>query len=378
MHETLITAGLVILTLLSLAAWAMSIRSLRSGAGHAGFRDRHAILWAITLGSGALFLAEAAANGYRPLTAHVDGLTLIAALFGATILYLQRRPRMEFADAFALPLLTLLLAWAVCASRWTYFRFDSGAELPVHRVWMTFHLIGVYGGTFSSAIAAMAGAMFLYVQHRLHLRRDLPGLTRLASLETLEKIIIRQATLGFSLLTLALVTGLVIATAGPTKLGEGWWHTPKVILAAAAWLVFALLMNARAASTFRGTRAAWLGITGLVLLLATLGVVNVLPARTLIRRRRATPRKRPDAHPDARHESPDRLGRTSREARHSPPTHPVQSLIRCVPLIRMPRWYCSPPATARKSTSPGRRTIRRTSRNSRTSSPAPEASPRRR
>ena len=279
MHETLITAGLIILTLLALAAWAMAIRGLHSDGVQVkvgGSFDRHAILWVITLGSGALFLTEAVANGYRPLTAHVDGLTLIATLFGATILYLQRRPRMEFADAFALPLLALLLAWAVCASWWTYFRFDSGAKLPVHRIWMTFHLIGVYGGTFSSTIAAMAGAMFLYVQHRLHVRHDLQGMTRLASLETIEKIIIRQATLGFALLTLALVTGLVIATAGPTKLGVGWWHSPKVILAASAWLVFALLMNVRAAASFRGTRAAWLSITGLVLLLATLGVVNAI------------------------------------------------------------------------------------------------------
>ena len=118
--------------------------------------------------------------------------------------------------------------------------------------------------------------MFLYVQHRLH-GRDLRGATRFASLETLEKIMIRQATLGFALLTLALITGLVIETAGPAHLGGGWWHSPKVILAALAWLVFALLMNVRAASSFRGTKPRGSSITGLILLLATLSVVNALP-----------------------------------------------------------------------------------------------------
>ena len=43
-------------------------------------------------------------------------LVLIAALFGSAVLFLQRKPRLEALSAFALPLLALLLAWAVCAS----------------------------------------------------------------------------------------------------------------------------------------------------------------------------------------------------------------------------------------------------------------------
>ena len=47
-----------------------------------------------------------------------------------------------------------------------------------------------------------------------------------------------------------------------------------MLLAFAAWLAYAAVMNARFASFFRGRRAAWLAIGGLVLLLAVYGIVT--------------------------------------------------------------------------------------------------------
>jgi len=50
-------------------------------------------------------------------------------------------------------------------------------------------------------------------------------------------------------------------------------------LAASVWLIYAVVMNTRHTATFRGARAAWLSILGLVLLLATFGIVPAgLPA----------------------------------------------------------------------------------------------------
>lgn len=273
MHDTLTTITLGLLALLALTASVLAILRLRRES--ADGRTQHFLVWLVALGSAAVYLYQAFVvhNGWQPLRAHVDGLALMAALLGGMVLYLQRRPRLEALSAFALPLLTLLLAWSVCASAWTYNPFELET---IHPVWTALHLACVYLGTLSAAMAAMAGGMFLYVQHRLRLKHDLRGLGKLASLETLETLIIRTATLGFALLTLALATGLVIVTAGPTRLGAAWWYSPKIALSTAAWVVYALVMNVRFATTFRGSRAAWLSIAGLVLLLATLGLVNAL------------------------------------------------------------------------------------------------------
>ena len=100
----------------------------------------------------------------------------------------------------------------------------------------------------------------------------------MASLETLETLIIRAATLGFVLLTLSLISGLVMVTQSDhtSSLGKAWWSSPKVWLAGAAWIVYAVLINVRSFSTVRGRRAAWLAIAGLVLVLATYGAVEAI------------------------------------------------------------------------------------------------------
>ena len=89
---------------------------------------------------------------------------------------------------------------------------------------------------------------------------------------------VTAATLGFGLLSLGLIAGLIIITSndGATRLGPGWWHSPKVLLSVAAWLLYALVLNVRHGTRFRGARAAWLSIAGLALLLTTLAIVTAM------------------------------------------------------------------------------------------------------
>lgn len=215
---------------------------------------------------------------WSPVESHVDGLLLMCALFAGAVVFIQHKPKLRGLAAFALPLLSLLLLWAICASLWTYRPFNLPTIAPA---WSVFHAVSTYLGLLCCAIGAIAGAMYLYVQRRLKAKHAVPG--RLASLETLETLIIRAATLGFVLLTLSLLSGVVLITRsdtpGTTPLGVEWWFSPKVILATLAWAVYALLMNVRHASAFRGRRAAWLAIAGLALVLATYGVVEAIEKR---------------------------------------------------------------------------------------------------
>jgi len=269
---------LILMTLLGAAASAVALRRLfaerRSDAGGPALLER---IVAVLIGLGCIEVLLVRWLGLRqtlsPVESHVDGLVLMCALFAGAVLYMQTRPKLRGLAAFALPLLTLLLLWAICASLWTFrlFRQDS-----IEPAWLVFHTTSTYVGLLSCAIGAIAGAMYLFVQRRLKAKQAVPG--RLASLETLESLIIRTATLGFVLLTLSLVSGVVLVTRdrGGTALGIDWWLSPKVVLATLAWAVYALLMNVRHASAFRGRRAAWLAIAGLVLLMATYGVVEAI------------------------------------------------------------------------------------------------------
>jgi ABC-type uncharacterized transport system permease subunit len=214
-------------------------------------------------------------KAWQPVQAHVDGLLLIALLLAPSILYIQTRPRLFGLSIFALPLLTLILAWGVCATLWTYRPFELDSFTPA---WMVFHLTATYLGLLGCAIGAAAGAMYLFVQGRLKSKAGLGQVNPMASLETLEMLIVRAATLGFVLLTLSLISGLVMVTQSEetTSLGKAWWGSPKVWLAALAWIVYAVLINVRSFSTVRGRRAAWLAIAGLMLVLATYGAVEAI------------------------------------------------------------------------------------------------------
>ncbi len=278
MSNLLTSLTFLLLTLLSLVAWAAALHRLRhpSDSGKPGTLQQW-LVGTICMGSGALFFVRwlAVHSRWQPVAAHVDGLALMAMLFAGVILYVQNRRRLFGLSAFALPVLTFILAWGICAATWTADPFDLGT---LHPVWKGMHLVGVYLGTLCAAVAAVAGGMFLFVQRRLKHKQGLATFGHLASLEALETMIVRTATLGFVLLTLGLIAGLVVLseTASTTI---NWWYGPKIALAVTAWLVYALVMNVRYTSRFRGTRAAWLAIGGLVLLLVTYGLITALPQK---------------------------------------------------------------------------------------------------
>lgn len=269
MNDPLTTPVLSLLTLLAGVASAMALSRLTRSKVAAGVRRiEYVLLGTCTTGCGALFCYRTLMVhcGWQPLRSHVDGLLLIATLFAAMVLFLQSRGRVRGLTAFALPVLTLILAWSVCASAWTFqfFQIDS--------IWKAAHLASVYLGTLFFAVAAISGGMFLYAQRRVRKRPDTGVGRRLASLEAIEHLIIWTSTMGLSLLTLGLVMGVIIVSSGPTRMGSDWWYSPKIILGGSVWLIYALVMNMRHTATFRGAKAAWLSIVGLVLILAIFGL----------------------------------------------------------------------------------------------------------
>ncbi len=269
------TASLTVLTLLSIAASVLSgIWLVRPKAGRALRKTQYSLIGLCTLGSMALFVYRATwvHHGWQPLKAHVDGLLLIATLLAVMVLYLQSRTKVRGLVPFALPVVSLILAWSVCASAWTFHPFQ------IDSVWMTVHLAGVYLGTLFFAIAAVAGGMFLYVQRALRRKENLRGGRRMASLETTESLIISTTTSGFGFLTIGLITGFIIQISSYSSWATAdWQFWSKVLLACSAWVIYAIVMNVKHAVLFRGSRAAWLSIAGLVLLLMTFAVATAIP-----------------------------------------------------------------------------------------------------
>ncbi|NBB83445.1 MAG: hypothetical protein GVY28_08565 [Alphaproteobacteria bacterium] len=271
------TISLTVATLLAGAATGLAWRRWRSRVAGSG-AVVPACTGLVTLLAAALLAYRALTmhETWRPLTTHVDGLLLLVGLLGLAIAYLQSVGRLRGLDVFGLPIVTVALAWAVCASWWT---FDT-SRFDIAGVWEGLHVVCVYVGVAAGGLAAATGAMYLVARRQLR-RRDDPArgirlLGRLASLETIESHLMRWATVGFVVLTIALGLGIVQATTGAGGTADTggmagrWWASGKVWGAALAWGALGLVMHARTAPRLRGRAAACISIVGFVLLLVVL------------------------------------------------------------------------------------------------------------
>lgn len=277
MDQPITSLILMGMTVVSLSAALVAWRNLRQAHPRTPTPVVTLTLAGLVAASASLLVSRWVTAGefWRPLHAHVDGLLLITLLLAGALLFLRWRPRMLAVSAFGLPVLALLYAWAVCAAAWTYRPFRLDTLTPV---WSWLHLTGVYLGTLCFVIGAVAAAAYLYVHRRIKRRDNPEQIGELPSLERLETLLVRTATVGFAVLSIGLAGGIVILTRRPDAIGDDTWTLVKLVLAGGVWMVYALLINLRFGSRFRGPNAARISIAGLVLLIVTYGVVTALPS----------------------------------------------------------------------------------------------------
>jgi ABC-type transport system involved in cytochrome c biogenesis permease subunit len=270
-EDLLTTIGLLLALLVACAATVLAWRDRRKDEAADGrLRQTGSFIVAVICLLLFAYRAVVVHDDWEPLQSHVDGLLLLLGLCAVLVAYLQWVGRLRGVELFALPLLVVMLLWAVCASWWSFARFDIAG------VWDVVHLFSVYLGAAALAMAGVAGVMYLYAQHQLKRkasgRQRLQTLNRIAPLERIEQIGSRAALVGFVLLTVVLVAGAIRAASGPTVLGSQWWLTPKVIGSVIVWLLFGAVIHVRRAPALRGVGAAVMSIAGFLLLLAVLAM----------------------------------------------------------------------------------------------------------
>ncbi len=212
-----------------------------------------------------------ATGRWLPLEDNFDALIWLGLLLSLFVMYVQRMHPLVGLDWFVMPIVILLLLAAAV----------FGATKPhpyLPTTWSVAHRVSSYGGAVAFAIAAASGALYLLANRRLR-RKALTAGPALGSLERLEHLTLVSVTLGFALLTFGLVTGAVrIINEGPhTRLGQHWLSSPKVILALAVWVVYALVLHSPINPSFRGRKTAILSILGFVLMVGTVVAVQFMP-----------------------------------------------------------------------------------------------------
>ena len=197
-------------------------------------------------------------DGRYPLFGFRETISFLAwaivATYGLTIL----KYRTWSLGTFITPLISLLIFVAAVspdrnAVPNSALAGKSGTWLlPVHTTLLGF----AYASFF---IVFVASVMYLLQERELKLKNFGAAFHRLPSLSTVNKIATATAGIGLTLLTLGIASGMVWSSA---RDGRIWHNDPKEVFALLTWLLYSGLILYRSTASWRGGRAAWLGVLG--------------------------------------------------------------------------------------------------------------------
>ena len=263
------TAGQIALLVVAIALFAagvaLSLRRLwgdEAGAERLRVASKASTYLGLVAGVGVLVWHSVDRRNWLPLADNFDALVWLGLLLALFVLYTQRTHPLRGLDWFVMPIAILLLVLAAVFGR------AKPHEYDVRSVWLWTHRVTAYGGAVGFAVAGAVGAMYLIVNRRLRDKSAGPGLN-LGSLERLEHLTLAAVTLGFALLTVGAVTGIVRIFAEQKSAPPA-----KVALALAVWVVYAVVLHSPINPSFRGRRAAVLSVVGFVLMVGTIFAVQ--------------------------------------------------------------------------------------------------------
>lgn len=238
------------------------------------FVNKRRTLERITLGSLAfgfvlhtiVLITDWTGEGRYPLFGLRESLSFLAWALVATYGLVIFRYRTQALGSFTLPLVAVLTFIAnvvrdptTAAATETVTDVNAAWLFPVHTTLWIF----AYAALF---VVFISSIMYLLQERELKLKTFSAIFHRLPSLTTINNIATSAVGIGWTLLTLGIVTGMVWSQSRDNRL---WHNDPKEIFAALTWLLYLLLVLYRASAGWRGRRAAWMGVAGFALVLCT-------------------------------------------------------------------------------------------------------------
>ncbi len=213
-------------------------------------------------------ISRALNASYIPITNLHEASSFYAWSVLIIFFYLQHKYRPGILGCFIMPLVFLLMLSSSMLPR------EIKTLSPVlESYWLPVHTILAFTGNASFALAFVISIMYLVQEHYLKSKHPKGLFTKLPSLQNLDEINYRLITIGFPLLTFAIITGIIWSD---TTFGTYWRWDPKETWSLITWFTYALLLHARLVAGWRGRKAAYLSIAGFLMIIFTFYGVNLL------------------------------------------------------------------------------------------------------
>jgi ABC-type uncharacterized transport system permease subunit len=149
--------------------------------------------------------------------------------------------------------LTVLAAWI----------WPRELPLPVSNPWQTTHIVIAILAYSLLTLAAVQSLLLLVQEKKLRHRHPGGFINALPPMQTMETVMFQLIGIGFLLLSLTLVSGAIFAEA---RFGSPFRFTHHMVLAALAWVVYAILLFGRWRLGWRGRPAIRWTLGGFALL----------------------------------------------------------------------------------------------------------------
>lgn len=200
-------------------------------------------------------------TGHLPITNMQESLSFFSLAIVGAFIFFERRYKVAILGSFVTPLALLMIIASSALP-------NEIKLLPpvLQSNWFWIHALMAFISYATFAIAFGAAVMYLIQQHYLKKKHFGALFQKLPSLETLDDISYRCLTVGFPLLTVAIISGAIWSE---QAMGSYWIWDPKQTWSLITWFIYAALLHGRLTIGWRGRKAALLSILGFIVLLIT-------------------------------------------------------------------------------------------------------------
>jgi cytochrome c-type biogenesis protein CcsB len=207
-------------------------------------------------------------SGHLPVTNLFETLSVAGWAIAGVFLIFQYKFKLKVLGIYAAPLITLIMVIAFWLPRQ-----PSQAKNIYNSLWLIVHVIAIFIGEASFALACGVGLLYLVQENAIKTKHHGFFYRRLPSLELLDTTGYGCIMAGFFMLSLGLIFGFVYAK---SVWGKFWSWDPKEVWSGITWLLYAALLHQRFTAGWRGRKAAIMAIIGFTAVLFTFLGVNFL------------------------------------------------------------------------------------------------------
>jgi cytochrome c-type biogenesis protein CcsB len=198
---------------------------------------------------------------YLPLTNMQESLSFFSLTIVGAFIFFERKYKVTTLGSFIIPVALMMLIASSSLHAET-------RQLPpiLQSNWFWFHALLAFASYACFTIAAGVAVMYLIQRYFLKTKHFGALFQKLPSLETMDEISYRCLTVGWPLLTVAIISGSIWSE---KAMGNYWIWDRKQTWSLIIWFIYAALLHGRLSIGWRGKRAAILSIIGFFVVLFT-------------------------------------------------------------------------------------------------------------